>query len=190
MIKTYCYFATLLSTLLLSCATDIAEVDALTQSHNINIENGRKIKMLYSDSAQLKVRITADSIVRYVEKAKPRDVFPSGIYIEFLSPKGKVSSWLEADEAVRSERDDTFIARGNVRFYNNKKDKLLSTELIWDEAESILHTEKFVTVIQGAKGDTTYGYGFESNEDFNIFEIKKSTSSIFKSEEFKKKFKD
>lgn len=180
----------LLCSYLIGCSNDIAEVDALTQSFDVNIENGRKIKMLYSDSAQLKVKITADSIVRYVEKANPRDEFPSGIYIEFLNPKGKVTSWLRADRAVRNERDDTFIARGNVRFYNKNKDKLLSTELVWNEAKSILHTDKYVTVIQGMKGDTTFGFGFTSNEDFNIFEIKKSTSAIFRSEEFKKRLSD
>ncbi len=174
----------------LSCANDIAEVDALTERHSIHMENGSHIKMLYSDSAVLKVRITADSIVRYVDKINPREEFPSGIFIEFLSPSGKPTSWLRADRAVRSEKKSTFVAKGNVRFYNRKNEKLLSTELIWDESKSMLHTEKLVIIIQPEKGDTTYGYGFESNEDFNIFTIKNRTSAVFKSEAFKKSFKD
>lgn len=167
------------------CANDIAEVDALTEGYNIKVETGKNIKMLYSDSAVIKVRITADSLVRYVDKVNPRDVFPSGIFIEFLAPNGKPTSWLEADRAVRSEKENTFIARGNVRFYNKKDEKLVSTELIWDEAESILHTDKLVAIIQPAKGDTTYGFGFSSNEEFNIFELRNRTSGVFKSAELR-----
>jgi len=174
----------------LSCANDLAEVDALTQGQSVTIETGKKIKMIYSDSAVVKVRITADSLVRYVDKVKPRDVFPSGIFIEFLSPNGKVTSWLEADRAVRSEKDNTFVASGNVRFYNKKDEKLISTELTWDEAESILYTEKLVAIVQPAKGDTTYGFGFRSNEEFNIFELRRRTSGVISSAELKKNLKD
>jgi len=173
-----------------SCVTDIAEINALTQDVSIDMENGSGIKILYSDSAVLKVRITSDSIVRYVDKVNPRIVFPAGVFIEFLSPNGRPTSWLEADRAVRDEKKNIFTAQGNVRFYNTKKEKLISTELIWDEDESILHTEKYVKIIQPAKGDTTQGFGFLSNEEFNIFEIKRRTSAVFKSSEFKKKFED
>lgn len=165
----------------------MAEVDALTQDVAINMENGKNIKMLYSDSAEVKVRITADSIVRYVDRANPHDVFPSGVFIEFLSPTGRPTSWLVADRAVRDEKKKKFIASGNVRFFNKKDEKLLSTELTWDEDESILYTEKLVAIVQPEKGDTTYGFGFESNEEFNIFEIKRRTSAIFKSRAFGKK---
>lgn len=171
---------------LAGCANDIAEVDALTESVNTSIEEGSGVEILYSDSAELKVRILADSIVRYVERSNPRDVFPSGIFIEFLSPQGRPTSWLEAETAVRSEKSNTFTARGNVRFYNKKNEKLVSTELIWDEAKSILHTEKFVTIIQAARKDTTYGFGFSSNEEFNIFEIKQRSSAVYRPDAFNK----
>jgi len=169
-----------------SCANDIAEVDALTENVSTSIEEGKGVEILYSDSAEVKVRILADSIVRYVERSNPRDVFPSGIFIEFLSPQGRPTSWLEAETAVRSERDNTFTARGNVRFYNKKNEKLVSTELIWDEAKSILHTDKFVTIIQAERQDTTYGFGFSSNEEFNIFEIKQRSSAVFRPDFHKK----
>lgn len=176
--------------LALSCATDIAEVNAITQSNDVNTEYGSGISILYSDSAVIKVRITADSIVRHVDRNNPHDVFPSGIFVEFLSEQGRPTSWLEADYAVRSEKDGKFIVSRNVKFYNRNKETLLSTELTWEEDKSILYTDKFVTIVQPAKGDTTYGFGFESNEDFNIFEIKKRTSAIFRSTEFEDKFKD
>jgi len=178
------------SILFFSCANDLNEVNALTSEQSISMENGNGISILYSDSAILKVKITADSIVRYLDKSDPRDVFPSGIFIEFLSESGKPTSWMEADRATRREKANTFVASGNVRFYNKKDETLISTELTWDENKSILYTEKFVTIIQPEKGDTTYGFGFESNEEFNIFEIKRWTSAIFNSDEFKNKFKD
>jgi len=77
----------------------------------------------------------------------------SGVEI-LLSPQGRPTSWLEAETAVRSEKSNTFTARGNVRFYNKKNEKLVSTELIWDEAKSDDLQRKALTT---ATGSTSIG---------------------------------
>ena len=166
----------------LSCSSnDISEVNELTRTLDVDREEGRKVKIIYSDSAEVKVRITADSMVRFGDKANPRDEFPKGIYVEFLSKSGRPTSWLEAEKAVRYEKEKKFIAKKNVKFYNRKNETLLTTELTWDERASLLYTNKYVSILQPERGDTTYGFGFSSNEEFNIFEIKKRTSSIYSS---------
>lgn len=176
-----------LSLFLISCVNDVSEVDALTGSDQAKYEKGSGITILYSDSASVNVRITADSLLRENVGQYPIDHFTHGIFVEFLNKNGRPSSWLVADHAVRDENSSLVTAYGNVRFYNNNNDKLISTELIWDEDKSILYTDKFVTIIQPEKGDTIYGFGFESNKDFNIFEIKRRTSAIFASQDL---FKD
>lgn len=169
----------------LSCTNNVSEVDQLTeQKQSFNIERGNGITILYSDSAIVKVRISADSIVRHINSSEAKDVFPRGIFVEFLSPNGSAVSWLTADRAVRNEKENTVTAMGNVRFYNHKNEQLISTELIWNEDQSILSTDKFVSIVQPEKGDTTYGFGFQANEEFNIFEIKKRTSAIFRPDSF------
>jgi len=171
--------------LILSCTTDINEVDAITNDEVFQVEEARGVKILYSDSAQVQVRITADSMVRYTDRLDPRDEFPSGIFVEFLNSNGKPYSYLKADNAIRLEKDNKVIARGNVSFYNTKNDKLTSTELIWEEGNGKLWTNKFVRITQPEKGDTSFGHGFEANQEFTQFEIKRNTSSRFNIDKFK-----
>ncbi|MBK9151325.1 MAG: LPS export ABC transporter periplasmic protein LptC [Saprospiraceae bacterium] len=75
--------------------------------------------------------------------------------------------------AVRDELKKKIIAKGNVEFYNDKQEKLETPELIWDEQEKIIYTDKLVRITQAEKGDTTYGFGFRANQDLSRFEIRK-----------------
>jgi len=169
----------------LGCSNDINEVNAITDSEYLKKEEAIDVVILYSDSAQVKVRITADKMIRYLDKTDPRDEFPEGIFVEFLSESGRPTSWLEADRATRYEKKGEVVAQGNAKFYNQKEEMLTSTELIWKEGDGKLTTNKFVRITQPMKRDTSYGYGFEANEEFTQFEIKKKTSSIFNIESFK-----
>ncbi len=175
------------SFLLCHCSTDIAEVNALTKRAVFLQEEVKGVSILYSDSAVVKVRITADSMVRHLDKSNHRDEFPNGIFVEFLRPNGIAYSWLEADRATRYEKKQIIVAQGNAKFYNSKKQTITSTELIWDEKTHKLKTNKFVRIVQPIKGDTSYGYGFESNEEFTLFELKRKTSAIFNMKKLKKK---
>ena len=110
---------------------------------------------------------------RNVSLYESKDQFPKGILVEFLGQDKKVYSWLKADRAVRDDRISRITASGNVEFYNDKNEKLETPELIWDERERIVFTDKLVRITQSEKGDTTYGFGFEATQDFTLFEIRK-----------------
>lgn len=181
------YIILLLALFTLGCSTDIAEVNAITDNEIFKQEEAKIVSILYSDSANVKVRITADKMIRHLTKTNPRDEFPEGIFVEFLGSNGKVNSWLEADRAVRYDKSNEVIAHGNAKFYNKKQETLTSTELIWDEDKSILRTNKYVRITQPMRGDTSYGFGFEANEEFTLFTIKNKASSILNANSFKNK---
>lgn len=170
-----------------SCSTDIAEINAITDSEIFKLEEAEKVTILYSDSANVKVRITADKMIRHLSKVDPKDEFPEGIFVEFLNSYGQVTSWLEADRAIRYDKKHEIVAQGNARFYNRKQETLTSPELIWDENKSKLWTNKYVRITQPLRRDTSYGFGFEANEEFTKFEIKNKASSILNAESFKSK---
>lgn len=62
--------------------------------------------------------------------------------------------------------------RGNVQFYNLRNDKLQTSELIYDENLKKIYTEKFIRITRPSLGDTIYGIGFETDQNFNRIEIK------------------
>ncbi len=167
-----------------SCTNDVDKVDDINRVNNENVELAKDVEILYSDSAQLKVKIKANKMIRHHERGKIYDVFDEGIHVEFLNPSGRAGSWLDADKAIRKEREDLVLASGDVKFYNKKNETLTTTELIWDGKNHKLYTNKFVRITRPMKGDTSYGFGFEANEEFTRFEIKRKTSARFNIEKY------
>lgn len=157
-----------------SCNNKIEEIDALlAEDLKSNVERGKNIRIVYSDSAVVKLIIHSPVMERYNDYYNSKDVFPKGILLEFLDENKNITSTLKAETAVREQKTEKITARGNVVFQDNKDFKLETPELIWDERERIVYTEKLVRITQAEKGDTTYGFGFKANQAFTRFEIKK-----------------
>lgn len=157
----------------ISCVNSLDDVENLVSDVNLSEEIAKEVRILYSDSALVRVIVNAPLLVRSFEKSVSVDRFPDGILVEFLNDNGKPQSWLEADYAEKSSRSDEVIARDNVVFYNEQQDKLETSELIWNEASGEVYTDKFIKISQPSKKDTSYGIGFKTNETFTRFEIKK-----------------
>ena len=105
------------------------------------------------------------------------DVFTDGVHVEFLDDQQSTLSWLDARFLERKESDGLVYVRDSVVLYNAENEKLETSELIWDEANEYIYTDKFVRITQPEKGDTSYGYGFETNKQFTEFTIKKNFSA-------------
>ena len=159
--------------LLLGCSSDLKQIDKMFAEDSRPLEKGSNIRTIYSDSANLLLILESPLFVsKELEKEKILE-YPNGIKISFLDHNNIAKSWLIADRAINKIKDKKFVANGNVKLFNKSNDKLESSELIWDEKNEILYTEKFVKITQPSKGDTLYGYGFVSNREFTEFEIKK-----------------
>ena len=159
---------------LMSCSNKPEEIDELVAADiRSGTERGKNIRIIYSDSAIVKAIIHAPVMERYNEPGNSRDVFPKGILLEFMDNNRTVKSWIKAESAIRDERTNKIIAKGNVNCYDNENKKIETSELIFDEIERIVYTDKLVRITDPVKGDTTYGFGFKANQDFTRFEIKK-----------------
>jgi hypothetical protein len=149
------------------------EVNKLFDNVVIESEQAKDVEILYSDSAQLRVKILSPVLIRHTDKTNPYDEFPAGLRAEFFNENKKVISWLVARYAVRYEKSEKIITRDSVVLFNKKNEKLETSELIWDEKERKIYTDKFIRITQPEKGDTSYGYGFITDQEFNRFEIKR-----------------
>ncbi len=166
----------------ISCSNNIEEVNALLDKEEIKSELAEDIELIYSDSAQVKMRITAPQLKRHIDKAIATEEFDKGLSAEFFGPGKTVTAWLDSKYAVRRQATSEIVVRDSVVLWNAKKEKLETSELIWDENEQYLYTNKFVMITQPEKGDTSFGYGFESNAEFTRFEIKNKFSSKMNSQ--------
>lgn len=154
---------------LFSCENSIPRAEVTYTQDDTTVEVGKDVEILYSDSAIVRVRVTASLLRNYLERAAPRQEFPNGIKVEFLNAYQKVENTLTSKTAVRDQEKSQVIARDSVVMITAKQEKLETEELIWDEKTAKIRTEKFVKVSK--PGEIIYGYGLEAEQDFSYWKI-------------------
>jgi len=160
----------LLSTIaFFACENNLAEVQKFVSKDLIAIETAKDVEMLYSDSAIVKVRVKAPTLLRHLDKRKPRQEFIDGISVEFLTPNHRTSSQMTAKYAIRFEKENKVVMRDSVVWLSQDKETLETEELIWEEGNDKVYTNKFVVIRNAA--EIIYGHGFESNKDFTEWRI-------------------
>lgn len=145
------------------------EHEAFSQE-DTDVEVGRDVEILYSDSAVVRVRITAPTMMNYQDRDNPRQEFPDHIQVDFLNADLQVRSTLTAKFAVRQQDKGLVTIRDSVVLTTAQQEKLETEELIWNEKTEMISTEKFVKVTK--PGEVIYGFGLEANQDFSFWKIK------------------
>lgn len=155
--------------ILLSCENDPAEIEAFFANVDTSVEKAIDVEILYSDSAQIRVRIKAPTMLRYLDKREPYQEFIDGVYVEFFNPDKTVSSTLTSKYAIRYDNKNQVVVQDSVVWESISNEKLESEELIWDEKTKKVFTKKFVRITR--PDEIIYGYGFEANQDFSYSKI-------------------
>ena len=153
-----------------ACLEKEYNLDVLRAPQDYSIEEATDVHIVYSDSAQLRVKIEGPLLRRYIYRFRVEEEFPDGVHVTFYDAFGKPSSWLSAKYAVRKPQDNETIVQDSVVLYNTKGERLEGLELIWDEEAQLIHTDKFV-IITPASGEAIYSHGFESNQDFSRYTL-------------------
>jgi LPS export ABC transporter protein LptC len=137
---------------------------------DVAVEIARKVEILYSDSAIVRVRVQGPVLHNFTDRNNPRQEFPEGVKIDFLEPNLSVRSTIVAKKAIRQQEKGQITVRDSVIMTTVKQEKLETEELIWDEKTGKIFTEKFVKVTQPS--EVVYGFGLEAEQDFSYWKIK------------------
>lgn len=155
--------------LLGGCKNDMEDVSELVSKFDTRVETAKNVEILYSDSAQVRVRVTGPTMLYYLDRQEPRQEFPDGVHVEFFGPGGIITSELTARYGIRLEKDNQVVVRDSVVWHSEEGEKLESEELIWDERSRKVFTQKFVVVTR--PGEIIYGHGFEADQNFSYSRI-------------------
>lgn len=156
--------------LVLACDNALRREHEVFREDDTAVEVGREVEILYSDSAQLRVRVTAPVLHNYTERDNPRQEFPAGIKIDFYDQNAHIRSTLTAKNAIRFQEKGQVIVRDSVVLSTVEREKLETEELIWDEKTEKITTEKFVKITK--PGEVIYGFGLDANQDFSYWKIR------------------
>ncbi|MGB1316703.1 MAG: LPS export ABC transporter periplasmic protein LptC [Flavobacteriales bacterium] len=165
----------LFALVLAGCVNDLEEVKAITSNEILPVEVADDIKIIYSDSAILKVILEAQHLERFVGE-NPYLEMTNGVHVRFYNSLGTVESELSSNYAVSYENTDIMEAKENVVVVNQKGETLNTEHLIWEEKTERIHTEEFVKIT--TEDEVIFGHGFESNQDFTKYRIKKIKGTI------------
>lgn len=173
MVKAWFFFGMLV--LALACTQEEVSDDWLKEL-DLSKEVAEEVEILYSDSAKVRVRITGPRMDYLADRANPAQEFPKGVFVEFYDEDLNVTSTLSGNFAQRFENKNLIIVRDSVVWQSNEGEKLESEELIWDEQEQRVYTQKFARITR--EDEVIYGYGFEATQNFKDARIKAVTGRI------------
>lgn len=154
---------------LFSCENDMNEINKIIAQEQLATEVAHGVDMIYSDSALVKVRVEASTMIRHLDKIDPYQEFTEGIKVVFFTPNQRVQSTLTAKKAIRYDKKNQIIVRDSVVWQSEDGERLETEELIWEELKDRVYSNKFVKITQPE--DVIYGYGFEANQDFTHWTI-------------------
>lgn len=154
----------LLGGLVVACENDPSEVAELLANMEPEVEKAQEVEILYSDSALVKVRILGETMLTYLDPNDPRQEFPDGVRVEFFGPEGSIASILTAKYGLRIDNKNQILVRDSVVWQSVEQEKLETEELIWDEREEKVFTQKFVVITR--PDEIITGHGFESDQNF------------------------
>ena len=158
-----------------ACENDIEKIKLITGKNNLPVETAGELTVLYSDSAKLKVRMTAKEMQRFSGE-QPRTLMNKGIKVVFFDQDKNTSTTLTAGRGIRYEGKQTMEAYENVVVINSKNEKLNTEHLVWDEKSAKIFSDNFVKIT--TKDQIIFGNGFESNQDFTKYKIYKIRGTI------------
>jgi len=173
-------FVTVILLVFQACENDIAKVNEITTNSNkkIPIESSKDAEFLYSDSAQIKMKLITAQIDRFAGEKSYFET-PKGLQLFFYDNYPVIKSRLKADYGIGKDTINNIArmdVKRNVEVINEKGDKLNTEHLIWDAQKKRIYTNEFVKIT--TKDEVIWGNGLDADEDFSHYEIKNVTGQI------------
>ncbi len=164
--------------LLGGCENDIERINMLTDETEVPTVQGKNIKVIYSDSAKVKVQILAPVYKQYPTAERPYMEFEKGLEVYFYDDSAKIESQIRADYTIYYMEERLWHATDNVvaqRFDNG--DALYTDELFWNEAEELIYSDSYTRV--HSEDNTLYGKkGFRSHQNLSNWQLIGSSGTI------------
>lgn len=162
--------------LLQGCVNSMDDIREVSDTFQGPAESQKGMNLTYSDSGMVKLIVKAPKADNFPHAEEPFLEFPEGMDARFFDRMGKEESTIRANYAQRFPKLLRWEARGNVVVTNAKGEKLETEHLIWSEREQKIWSEEFVTLSRGT--EVIMGQGFEADQNFTTYTIKKVTGTI------------
>ncbi len=165
----YSFFILLHSSLFFACGEPKQNKKVVPYSGPI--EEINDVKLLYSEGAVVKVKLTTAKQLRYENENRR---YPKPVHILFYNPAGQEITTIDSDSGRYDKAKDVYVVMGHVVVVNKQKqEKLLTPELTWNPVTKKVYTDRDVSILSQLTGEKLYGTGLDANQDFSKYAIRK-----------------
>ena len=172
-IRSVLYSSLLVGQLLYLVACEPSKQTKKVEPYSGPIEEINDVKLLYSEAAMPKVRLTTPKQLRYLNENRR---YPKPVNIVFYGPTSEPVTTIRSDSGRYDKAKDIYVVMGHVVVVNKQKqEQLLTPELTWNPVTKKVYTDKRVTVLSQLTGEKLYGVGLDANQDFSKYAIRKVT---------------
>jgi len=140
----------------------------------------RDVSTYISDSGVVRYKIIAKEWKVFDRLDPSMWTFEEGVYLEKFNNDFSIEATIIADTAYYYDKKELWELRSNVHIENEQNEKFDTNLLFWDQKTEKVYSDQYIRIQQEKKIIT--GTGFESNQQFTNYTIKK-TQGIFPFEE-------
>ena len=140
----------------------------------------RDVSTYISDSGVVRYKIIAKEWKVFDRLDPSMWTFEKGVYLEKFNNDFSIEATIIADTAYYYDKKELWELRSNVHIENEQNEKFDTNLLFWDQKTEKVYSDQYIRIQQEKKIIT--GTGFESNQQFTNYTIKK-TQGIFPFEE-------
>lgn len=164
------------ASLFISCENDLKDIQAINRATD-NIDRYKKITLTYSDSAQMRVVISAPTMEsHHTGKPDQEDHFPQGVYVKFFDDFGKPSSYLTANNAISFPSKKLVVVRDSVTLLSVQGDTFSTEELFWNSKDGTIYTDGYFRYV--SKDKILTGRKFKSDQSFKEYSFENTSGVI------------
>lgn len=161
---------------MLGCKNDIEKINSIKNYTNLPVESAKNISLIRSDSARIILLMTSPQLDRY-QNEQSYSKFPKGLKVVFYDENKKIKSQLTANYAINYEDNKTMEIKNNVVIIDYAKGDTIFTEnLNWDQNSKKIFSNTLVKKVN--KDETLYGDGFDSDESFSNYSLRRPRGTI------------
>jgi len=148
---------------------DLEQVNKISGGEDGPIEKGKNVEIIYTDSALLKAQVFAPLMEKYQKEDEAYLEMNEGLKARFYNKAGDVNSFVESNYGIRYINKQKTILRENVEVVNKKGDSLNTEEMVWNEKNDKVYSQKHVRV--KTEDEIIFAQGFESNIEFTEYKF-------------------
>lgn len=162
---------------LCSCENDLKKIKEISDKYETTpVERTTGVNVLYSDSGHVKAMIETPLMIHH-NTDKPYYEMTKGVKITFYDGNLNIISTIISDYAIQREQEKIIELDKNVVATNGKGDVFKSDQLIWNETNRKVTSQKPVTITT-KDGSVINGASLVTNELFDPWDIAQTTGKF------------